>query len=247
MHALEALAETCLYLGRLEECHAVAEEYARRSEVVGDMYSYVLARVNVALSLRYDGAAIGPEAIADLSARLSDPNPTMRAWIAYTNGELIGDADPEAALAQYREAFQLARSVASRLAEGVALVSACALRARAGDVPGALSQFAEVIEHWARLADHTHQLTTLRNLAVLLQRAGAPEATAELLGTLELDDSTYGQEAERLGAVREWARAELGEEAFTARVAAGRKRDISAAASWSLDVVEDLRRNMCGR
>ena len=247
MHALEALAETCLYLGRLEECHAAAAEYARRSEVVGDMYSYVLARVNVALSLRYDDAAVGPEAIADLSARLSDPNPTMRAWIAYTNGELIGDADPEAALAQYREAFQLARSVESRLAEGVALVSTCALRARAGDVPGALSEFAEVIEHWARLADHTHQLTTLRNLAVLLQRAGAPEATAELLGTLELDDSTYGQEAERLSAVREWARAQLGEEAFTARVAAGRKREISAAASWSLDVVEDLRRKMCGR
>jgi predicted ATPase/DNA-binding SARP family transcriptional activator len=246
MPALEALSDACLYLGRLEECHAAAEELARRAEVAGDMHSYVLGRVNAALALRYGGASIGPEAIADLPARLSDPSPTMRAWVAYTNGELIGDADPEAALAYYREAIRLARSVASRLAEGVALVSACALQARAGDVPGALTQFAEVIDHWVQLADHTHQLTTLRNLAFLLQRAGAPEATAELLGALELDDSTYGQEAERLGGVREWAHAQLGEGAFATRFAAGRNRDISATAAWALGVLTDLRRRMSG-
>jgi predicted ATPase/DNA-binding SARP family transcriptional activator len=246
MPALEALSDACLYLGRLEECHAAAEELARRAEIVGDMHSYVLGRVNAAFALRYGGEPIGPEAIADLPARLSRPSPTMRAWVAYTNGELIGDADPEAALAYYREAIRHARSVASRLAEGVALASACALQARAGDVPGALSQFAEAIDHWAELADHTHQLTTLRNLAVLLQRANAPEATAELLGALELDDSSYGQEAERLGRVREWAHAQLGNDAFTTRVAAGRQRDITAAASWALGVLMDLRSRMCG-
>ena len=167
------------------------------------MHSHVLGRVNAALAPRYGGQAIGPEAIADLPARLSDPSPTSRAWIAYTSGELIGDRAPDTALAHYQEAIRLARSVDSRFAEGVALVSACALQARAGDVPGALSQFAEVIDHWAKLADNTHQLTTLRNLAVLLRRAGAPQAAAELLGALERDDSTYGEEAERLEAVRE--------------------------------------------
>jgi hypothetical protein len=60
-------------------------------------------------------------------------------------------------------------------------------------VPRALSQFAEVIDHWAKLADNTHQLTTLRNLAVLLRRASAPQAAAELLGALERDDSTYAK------------------------------------------------------
>ena len=135
-----------------------------------------------ALSLRYDDAAVGPEAVADLSARLSDPNPTMRAWIAYTNGELIGDADPEAALAAVSRGVSARTFRRQPSGRGRRVVSTCALRARAGDVPGALLEFAEVIEHWARLADHTHQLTTLRNLAVLLQRAGAPEADSRVAG-----------------------------------------------------------------
>jgi len=242
MYALEALGDACLYLGRLDESRAAAEELARRAEAVGDMHSYVLGRVNAAFASRYGGEAIGPEAIADLPARLSDPSPTSRAWIAYTNGELIGDRAPDTALAHYQAAIRLARSVDSRFVEGVALVSACALQARAGDVPGALSQFAEVIDHWAQLADNTHQLTTLRNLAVLLQRAVAPEAAAELLGALERDDSTYGEEAERLEAVREWARAQLGGEVFATHVASGRERDVTAAAAWALDVLADLRR-----
>ncbi|HET6835344.1 MAG TPA: BTAD domain-containing putative transcriptional regulator [Acidimicrobiales bacterium] len=242
MPALEALGDACLYLGRLDESRAAAEELARRAEAVGDMHSHVLGRVNAALAPRYGGQAIGPEAIADLPARLSDLSPTSRAWIAYTNGELIGDRAPDTALAHYQEAIRLARSVDSRFAEGVALVSACALQARAGDVPGALAQFAEVIDHWAKLADNTHQLTTLRNLAVLLQRAGAPQAAAELLGALERDDSTYGEEAERLEAVREWARAQLGDDVFATHVASGRERDVTAAAAWALDVLADLRR-----
>ena len=182
MPALEALGDACLYLGRLDESRAAAEELARRAEAAGDMHCYVLGRVNAALAPRYGGQAIGPEAIADLPARLSDPSPTSRAWIAYTSGELIGDRAPDTALAHYQEAIRLARSVDSRFAEGVALVSACALQARAGDVPGALSQFAEVIDHWAQLADNTHQLTTLRNLAVLLRRAGAPRGRSRVAG-----------------------------------------------------------------
>ena len=133
--ALEVLSDACLYLGRLEESRAAAEEVARRAEVIGDWYTYTMGRVNAALARRYGGEAIGPEAFADLPVRLSDPSPTIRAWVAYTNGELIGDTDPAAALARYGEAVTLARSVPSRFVEGVALVSACALQARAGDVP----------------------------------------------------------------------------------------------------------------
>ncbi len=230
-----------MYAGRLDESRAAAEEVARRAEALGDMHWYVLGRINAALARRYGGEAIGPEVIADVPDRLADPSPTMCAWIAYTQGELVGDTDPDTALAHFREAIDQARSVASCLPEGVALVSACALQARAGDMPAALWQFAEAIAHWARLADNTHQLTTLRNLAVLFQRAGAAGEAAELLGALERDDSTYGDEADRLVAVREWARAQLGDDAFTARSEAGRPRDIVAAATWALAVLGDLR------
>jgi hypothetical protein len=90
------------------------------------------------------------------------------------------------------------------------------------------------------LGDHTHQLTTLRNLAVLLQRANAATAAAELLGTLERDESTYGDEAERLAAVRAWVVEQLGEEEFGTRAKAGRERNVPAAAAWALDVLQRL-------
>ena len=74
---IEALGDACLYLGRLDECRAAAEELARRAETAGDAHSYVLGRINAALARRYGGESIGPEVIADVPVRLTDPSPTM--------------------------------------------------------------------------------------------------------------------------------------------------------------------------
>ena len=119
----------------------------------------------------------------------------MRAWIAYTNGELIGDADPDTALAHYREAIVGSRGRSPAVfAEGVALASACALQARAGDVPAALSQFAEVIDHWVspgRPHASAHDVAQPRGTPPARRRRR--RQAAELLGALERDDSTYGE------------------------------------------------------
>jgi hypothetical protein len=73
---------------------------------------------------------------------------------------------------------------------------------------------------------------------MLLQRTGDAAATAELLGSLERDETTsYGEEAERLADVAAWARAELGDDEFAARMDAGRARDVTSAAHWALGFV----------
>ena len=236
MPALEALADACVYAGRLDETIAADEELIRRAEAAGDPNYWAVAHASLAMARSYGGqpAALPIET-------MGDTGPTGRAWLLYARGELLGDRDPDAALASYDETIVLAREVDSRFVEGVALVSSCALQARVGDVSRAFGQFADAIHHWIELGDHTHQLTTLRNLAVLLQRADAAEAAAELLGALGRDDSTYGEEAERLAAVREWAVGRLGEEAFAARVEAGRLRDVPAAAAWAVELIAALR------
>ena len=130
----------------------------------------------------------------------------------------------------------------SRFAEGVALGSACALQARGGDVPAALSQFAEVIDHWA--CGRQHRTSSRR-----CEPRGAPPArrrageAAELLGSLERDDSTYGEEAERLGRCGKRAsRKPWVMPVFDGSdPEAGRPRDIVAAATWALAVLGDLR------
>ena len=234
MPALEAVGDACVYAGRLTDTLAANEELIRRAGAVGDRHYLVIARTSNAMAQSYGGRQATPPTVE------GDVGPTARAWLAYARGELLGDRDAEGALASYDEAVALANEVDSRFVEGVALVSSCALQARVGEVPRALGQFADAIQHWIALGDHTHQLTTLRNLAVLLQRAGAAEAAAELLGALERDDSTYGEEAERLAAVREWAMAALGEEAFESRADAGRARDVPATAAWALELIAAL-------
>jgi predicted ATPase/DNA-binding SARP family transcriptional activator len=235
MPALEALADACVYAGRLDETIAADEELIRRAEAAGDPNYWAVAHASVAMARSYGGQ---PAALP--TETMGDTGPTGRAWLLYARGELLGDRDPDAALASYDETIALAREVDSRFVEGVALVSSCALQARVGDVSRAFGQFADAIHHWIELGDHTHQLTTLRNLAVLLQRAGAADAAAELLGALGRDESTYGEEAERLAAARAWAVRELGEEEFKTRAEAGRSRDVPATAAWALDLIAGL-------
>jgi hypothetical protein len=90
-----------------------------------------------------------------------------------------------------------------------------------------------------RLANHTHLLTTLRNLTTLLMRVGAATEAAELLGSCERDDvPTYGPEAAQLDRVRTWARSELGGASFDRHHAAGARRTLSEASRWALEWID---------
>jgi len=187
----------------------------------------------VVLTRIYGGVATDD---ADLAALVTpDRSPSALGWVAYCRGERLADDDPQAALGFYDDAITLSRTVGNRYLEGVALVSSCALHGRAGDEGRAARAFCEAIEHWRRLAATTHQLTTLRNLAVLLRRLDAPGPAAELLGFLDREDvPTYGDEARRLAGVRAWAGGRLGSERFAALEAEGRRRAEPAVVAWAL-------------
>ena len=108
-------------------------------------------------------------------------------------------------------------------------MSSCSLRARTGDPGEALDAFAEAVRHWIRLANTTQQLTTLRNLAVLFQRADEPEALAELLGAV--DRSAVPDLRRRGGPARHdaraWAKRRLGPARFAELTAVGAARDVT--------------------
>jgi hypothetical protein len=200
----------------------------------------------IAFSGEVLSAAYGGPAMSDYEiklARLTDGalSPSGRGWIEYTRGELCQAHDPHRALVHYSDALAAARSVHNRYIEGAAIVSACSLRARVGDPREALDAFAEAIRHWIRLASTAQQLTTLRNLAVLLQRLDAPEQLAELLGAVDRGNvPTYGEEAGRLSAARAWAEKKLGPQRFEELSAVGAAQDVTAAASTALHLIEEL-------
>ena len=109
-----------------------------------------------------------------------------------------------------------------RLRQG--LLKHVALRVRA----------AEVLEHGA---DGQQLVDDVVVSPVRIGEHGARRRQAHLG---ERDDSTYGDEAERLATVRAWALGHLGEEEFVTRAKAGRARNVPAAAAWALDVLQRL-------
>ncbi|HEX6312413.1 MAG TPA: BTAD domain-containing putative transcriptional regulator, partial [Acidimicrobiia bacterium] len=206
-YPLEQLGDIRTFEGRLDDAAAAGRELVAIGNESADPHVLVTGVIGVSLPEAYAGRHGEAERVLS-SCGLDHRalSPSDRAWLSYAEGEIVLDRDPQRALAALGRAIELADSVGNRYVGGVARVSDCSLRARAGDVAGALDAFGSVIRHWRRCGATIHQLTTLRNLVVLLQRVGAAHEVAELLGavrSLELRP-TYGDEAARLDASEAW-------------------------------------------
>lgn len=219
---------------------AAAAEAAHRALLVamdsGDLGAEVEARANIALAEAYAGRTAEAEAVLAEGVAWARLAPSDRGWLSYTEGEVVLDRDPPRALAALDRAVVLADSVGNRFLGGVARVSSCSLRARAGDPHEALEAFASIIEHWRRQRALTYQLTTLRNLVVALERAGCTAEAAELLGSVQADTvaPSYGEEASRLAVARTRITSELGQEEAGRRFEAGAGRSVDEAAAVAL-------------
>jgi predicted ATPase len=245
VYPLEVLSDIHLYEGRLEASATVAQEALRASRESGDPHCLVASAVGLALPWAYDGRADAAEQALEIEVDRRELGPSDRGWLAYAEGEVVLDRDPARALAALDEAVTLADSVGNRYLGGVARVSACSLRARAGDPDDAVGPFSSVIEHWRGQSSLKHQLTTLRNLTVLLENLGALSEAAELLGSVQGNAvaPTYGDEATRLGEVRARLVSALGHGEAGRRLAAGAERTIEEAAVVALEWLARLSRS----
>jgi hypothetical protein len=154
-------------------------------------------------------------------------------WVDYVYGEAFAISDVRRALVHYDRAIELGRGAGSWFLESVSRVSAGSLQARVGEVGAALRSFTSLVKIWLDMGERTHQRTTLRNLVVLLQRAGRAADAAVLLGSVDRGAvATYGDEARRLEDARDWMMNELGADRFDVLYAEGAAREIPAAAAW---------------
>ncbi|HEX2041312.1 MAG TPA: BTAD domain-containing putative transcriptional regulator [Acidimicrobiales bacterium] len=244
VYPLEVLADVHLYEGRLEASVAAAGEALAAGRQSADPHCLVASAVGLALPSAYAGRLDAAERALETEVDRRELAPSDRGWLAYAEGEVVLDRDPVRALAALDRAIALADAVGNRYLGGVARVSACSLRARAGDPDEALGAFTSVIEHWRRQSMLKHQLTTLRNLTVLLERIGALPEAAELLGTVQGDAvaPTYGEEAVRLAEIRARVVKVLGDTEGNRRLASGAARTIDDAAVVALDWLGRLHR-----
>jgi predicted ATPase/DNA-binding SARP family transcriptional activator len=244
--AVHALASAALYEGRLDDVLALTERRVPVDDPTGEDYYQAMASSLRVLAYQYRGDLRSAATAADQlrAAAEASENESMLAWARYCQGEVRLEADPKAARTFLEEAIAIARRTEARIPEGVAMVSLASLHSRTGETDRAVELFAEVVAHWRRLGDWTHQLTTLRNLVDLLVRRGADEPAAVVHAAVsDATPPSFGLEAERLAAAWDEVERRLGPERAAAATERGRGLGPAELVDEALTTLDGLRGN----
>jgi hypothetical protein len=194
---------------------------------------------NAALVLGWTGDVAEGQRVAEQAVSLAaaSGNPTARALTGYCLGEVLGDIDPQRAVALLREAAETSRSVDNRLFEAAAGTAAVTIDGRHGEPAAALRTFHEVLTLWPAAGNDTLQATALRNLVVLLARVGADAAAATIDTALRTGGEAplYRAEADRMARARSAVAERLG----PARLARIERYAATLGAAQVLDLALD--------
>jgi predicted ATPase len=194
--------------------------------------------VTVAIMLRFEATA---RALAGDYAAARQPameaveiarrvrNPAVSAGAFYGAADVIWRSDPQAALPLIEDSLALIRAGASDPLAGNALTLAAVIRARNGDLPGALAALQEAtLQHYA---DGTRLLLglALRVAAGMLARLGEAGPAAVLSGAFAAhfpaSISARTNEQMATGKTQDLARHALGETAYSAAFGRGAAMD----------------------
>lgn len=218
--AFEGMGEVALLTGDLDACARLEREAYRLSTELGDDFGATWDLGSVALAELYAGRLTSAVELLPQVRRLagSSGSPSARAFAAFVAGEVAGNSsDPDRAREELQAALDLAEGVDARLVSGIARVSLATLYARHDDPATALRYYQDVIPRWRRAGAWTAQWVTLRTLVDLLERCGAAEEAATLLGAVagaRSGAAPYGHDARLLGEVGDRLRDRLGDRAF---------------------------------
>jgi predicted ATPase len=244
-YARNSLADVALFEGRLADAERMFADLAREADEAGDGYVLTIAVWNFAFVRAYAGDA---EAAASFAAQARQQaqvlgSPTMIAWAAFCEAEVLLDLKPDRALTLLDEAIALGRAIGSRYLVGVALISRASGQARHGDPKQALLGFQEVISHWRDAGGWTQLWLGMRSVITLLTRLGADEAAAILYGALRGSQTAapvYGADADRLAATLESLTIRLGRDRVDDAIRRGGDLDDDQAVAYASAAIVEV-------
>lgn len=238
--ALEALADALLAEGELDDSDAAYQRLIDEGEVAGRAWYAASGAAGVLLVAAY--ANRPPSRPVDPALLGPDVPPSARAWLAFGEAEIAALDDPRRAEALLHRALSLAVMARNRFIEGVCLVSLASAQHATGAWTAALTTFRAVIQHWLDAADHTHQVTTLRNVAPLLRDLELPAEAAQLLAGLSAAHVTsYGSEEAKVERVDRWLDDVLAPAEHADARALGAQLSVTELARWTLSVIDRTR------
>jgi predicted ATPase len=226
-----AIAEIYYVTGQPQRGVSLAREARHEAAERGIEYQagYSLTIEAAALNRAGDHDAARPPAMEAVEIARRIRNPFLLATASLAAAEAIWRSEPQAALLLVEDSLALTRAGAQDTVEGIALTLAAVIRARTGDLPGALAALQEAtLQHHAdgalgALGD------TLRIAAGMLARLGEAGPAAVLYGAVAavpgaLTASNEGEQR-AIGRSQALARDALGEAAYDAAFSRGAAMD----------------------
>ena len=226
------LAQTCTFTGEPERGASLARQARQEAAELGieALVGNMLATEAMAWTAAGDYAAARPPAMEAVEVARRVQNPALSAYAFLTAAGAIWPGEPQTALMLIEDCLALTRAGASDPILGTAPMLAGVIRARNGDLPGALAALQEAMAQ--QHADGNRLLLggTLQLAAVVLALLGEAEPAAVLSGAFSAhfppDVSVVNEDQKMgIGEARSLARQALGGAAYSAALARGAEMD----------------------
>ena len=226
------LAQTYTFTGEPERGASLARQARQDAAELGieALVGNMLATEAMAWTAAGDYAAARPPAMEAVEVARRVQNPALSAYAFLTAAGAIWPGEPQTALMLIEDCLALTRAGASDPILGTAPMLAGVIRARNGDLPGALAALQEAMAQ--QHADGNRLLLggTLQLAAVVLALLGEAEPAAVLSGAFSAhfppDVSVVNEDQKMgIGEAQSLARQALGGAAYSAALAQGAAMD----------------------
>ena len=226
------LAQTYTFTGEPERGASLARQARQEAAELGIevLVGNMLATEAMAWTAAGDYAAARPPAMEAVEVARRVQNPALSAYAFLTAAGAIWPGEPQTALMLIEDCLALTRAGASDPILGTAPMLAGVIRARNGDLPGALAALQEAMAQ--QHADGNRLLLggTLQLAAVVLALLGEAEPAAVLSGAFSAhfppDVSVVNEDQKMgIGEAQSLARQALGGAAYSAALARGAAMD----------------------
>ncbi|MDX2378573.1 MAG: BTAD domain-containing putative transcriptional regulator [Acidimicrobiia bacterium] len=201
--AHEALADVAQFAGDNDAAVQHFERAVATARDVGDALRVISDLADLAMARSYARDSAGAAGAIDEALELASASGSvvLRSWVAYAEGEVFAETDPDRAATSLVSALDLAHRSSAQFVWGVAGLTLVGLEVRTGDPASAIPRLIGLIERWRRGGAWVQQWITLRMVVDLLVRLEEHQQAAIVLGAVRAaDDSTHpsGSDARRL-------------------------------------------------
>ncbi len=189
--AAEGRGDVALFSGDTGAAYSNYLEAARLAAAEGAPPRVVTNLCDAALAASYQSNTVDAMAAVTEAREVlgGHDGGSCRAWVDYTEAEVVADSDPLRARELLVNAIAMAERYNAGFVLGAARLTLTGVEMRSGDVQSAVTALIELLVHWRERGARLQQWITLRSAVELLVTLERHHEAAPVLGAILASDS----------------------------------------------------------